>query len=446
MTFAQEHPPPPIQVEALTTIVVMRGVESLRRDDRIFVKVAAHALRAPAGTKVDFLLTWRSMEIDKFEATVNDDHEIHAEFQIGKLPRIRDAFYFRTVIHLAKQTPEVRSLIEKDPATFEPALNPWTDYHSQLRFRLLTAEEANQALAELRSLVAAEQQILDETNRGLDDAAKRAVGGEDFIDAAGRFDPERWKKWLGESVFAPLRALQQRVVTNIADPRYVPFRRALHIVGSFAEHSAARGVSETKQVLKELSPGLATEQFVPTDLALTPNRKPLSDREYDDLVAQLQIELDVVPVTLVENAFTYALGQNYTGVIFRRLEPDELKSGSFDEWRTRATWTPTTEDVAKFESQIAQELTRLAPERTGLAAGLVVMRRQYVGFDVASEQRLLCTFVHPRSPASRELHYRVKTPRPADELHFSLVYDPLRATASDLSLASTPPQTEPTPK
>ncbi|MEM7263057.1 MAG: hypothetical protein AAF488_13790, partial [Planctomycetota bacterium] len=130
---------PPVEDSPQT--IYLESVTPFSRDGKKVVKIKGTAPDVPKGTRVDFVLTFRAMTIQTFEFTVPDSRNIEVEFTLGRVPRSKEQFYFRTIIESKKQTPSVVKEIEKNPRVFRMTLDPWTDHHFDHRFRLYSLEE-----------------------------------------------------------------------------------------------------------------------------------------------------------------------------------------------------------------------------------------------------------------------------------------------------------------
>lgn len=371
-------------VETSYTLVYLDAVDSFKRDGQTYIQVKARCPEVPAGCKVDFVLTWKSRSIESYEV-IPSDGAVETEFKVGKVPRTREDFYFRTIIYPEKQSSAVKKAIEKLPVAFDPDLAPWTDHHSFQKFKLFQAEEFKESRAGIRKALEKELELITKLEDEVREAYDLALIGERFAAKDGTFDVTAWRAWIDGHVLAQLKTLRENIATWHTESRFLPYQRSLWALDQLTNRVASRVLARSVELyefyrLEPLRADVKPKAFERERVAL---ERPL---DLQPEIVIFQEELGIIPSDKVEYPFSLILKDEYRGVVWRHLTAEELAEGKFDEWRSQAKWTPDPELIAKAESALPAYLEEHAAP--GLAEVLPFYRRQYLGMG-PPERRIL---------------------------------------------------------
>lgn len=414
-------------VEKMYTLVYLDFVDSFKRDGQTYIQVKARCPEVPEECKIDFVLTWKSRTIESYEVTP-DNGRVETEFKVGKVPRTRDDFYFRTIIYPEKQSPAVKKAIEKLPVAFDPHLAPWTDHHSFQKFKLFQAEEFKESRAGIRKEL--EQKL--ETIRKLDEEVREAYDlaliGERFAAKDGTFDVTAWRAWLDGHVLEQLKKLRENIAEWQTESRYLPYQRSLWALDRLTNRVASRVLEHSVELyefyrLEPLRADVKPKAFERERVAL--------ERGLDlhPEIVIFQEELGIIPSDKVEYPFSLILNDEYRGVVWRHLTAEELAEGKFDEWRTRATWTPDPETVAKAESMLPTYLEEHA--EPGLVEALSFYRRQYLGMGPPEHRILRIVLIDQASQLREEWLDRALAPKDDPGYISTIHYDLSKQTLEE---------------
>lgn len=236
----------------------------------VFVEAKAPLL--PAGTKVRFILTWMSQKIETFTVEVEGSKTIREQFKVKKAPISMTPFQFRTEVHGGKdQSKRVRDAMKRDPDTFPPSLDPWTDYHSKFKFQIASQEEIDAALKTTRAFFKERYMTLGKLDTKVQKDFKKAKEGEAFSKNE-EFDGTKWNKFIDKEVLGVIGPMQEEILGKIKEEEFRPFRRTLMELVEIANAVAYRSTKASIDLHKHFG-GAAPDAHVKPEKVNTKTRR-----------------------------------------------------------------------------------------------------------------------------------------------------------------------------
>ncbi len=422
--FGQAQPPSQNEPfgEFTPDYVVLSEVTPIRKDDDLYLRVRGESPLCPAGTQIDFVLTWRASRVESYPFTATEDRQIAAEFKVGKVPRTREHFHLRTIIYEKEQSRRIKKEIEALDS-FHPALEPWTNHHFKQSFQLWSLDEVETEESEVAEYFDDKIAQLRELDKAVQDQKAKVVGGEEWVTLGGSFEVKRWRKWFDEEIVSELRKLSILIEDQFYRPKFLPYRHGLFALKQAHLYVSARIFLASIETYREYGHTPHQEDLKPPGFPKLP-QVPGGELNLGGFQKRIDISIGRIPNDRVERAFILISNPDFDAVIFRHLTQEELDRGQFDALREQATWSPTEEDVIQFEAGLKEFLSKIYPDDPRLIYQIYLFRRQFVGLTRGDQQILHCTFVNSVSPTFSESMLRVIEVDRDPARVFSMEYNP----------------------
>lgn len=288
------------QSEARDPIVQITSIKAEKKDKKWVIKVKGEAPKLPEGVKVDFEMTWRSQVIETFREKIESPKRFEVLLSPKKGLATADGLQIKTVIYLkdiksgrSVQSKSVRSAIDKDTKTFNPASKPWTDHHFDHEFRLATEEELEAELGAIRKYFEDRYVELAKLDRLVKSNAEAVREGTEFS-TGDKLDTKKWRKWFDKDVVERLIELREETKKEYENKDFLPYRAALFNLEELTAAVAKRALSKQRKLYKEYGEELTKEFDEPENLDAETRRRRVTSGYLQNLVKNIQRELGML--------------------------------------------------------------------------------------------------------------------------------------------------------
>ena len=264
-------------------------VTKKENNDRYSIDFVANAPKIPVGTKIDFLLTWRSQLVQTFSVTVPANRKISDSLLVKKLEPSPDKYMFRSVIDPKKQTSKVVKELEKKKELFPPAAAPWTEFHFDHQFVIGTAEEIEASLKETRDWFVGRYSKLAKRDLEVRDGVKSIEAGTDYTKPNGDFDEKKWRGFMDKKVISEIVEMQEEIKKSFQDPRFLAHRLALSYLLELSVAVGKRTTNESKKLYtsKGLTPSPLDTKPEKLEVKVRSGRRVPRGSDLNDLVLKI---------------------------------------------------------------------------------------------------------------------------------------------------------------
>ncbi len=214
---------------------------------RYLLDVQGKAIKMPAGTKLDLLLTWRSQLVETFTVTLPANKKFRESFKLKPLEPSSHKYMFRSVIDPKKQTSKVKKDLAKDQDLFPTAAAPWTEFHFDNQFVIGTPEEIAAAKKLIQDYFVATYSELAKIDALVKKSVADCSESVDFRKSTGEFDEDAWRKFMDKKVIEVVTKYQEEIIKGFNEPRFLAYRLAL---SHLRDLSIAVGKRSTHESIK----------------------------------------------------------------------------------------------------------------------------------------------------------------------------------------------------
>lgn len=208
------------------TYVSIRSIEPKLEGKNWVLTVSGKNELVPSDVKVGFRILFRSATIQEFSMTAGNPGSLFEEkFTLKDMPVTTELFTLATVIELDEQRGSAKRKITSDEEKFPPGLNPWTQYHFDHRFKLVDPAQIAAEAEFVRKFYIGHLTTMARLRSEVEANAKKVAAGEEFVSKDGKFEEEKWRKWMDKDVIPELKKTQAAAFEAMGSERFIVYRR-----------------------------------------------------------------------------------------------------------------------------------------------------------------------------------------------------------------------------
>ena len=280
------------------TYVELTSVKQVHEGDDHFIEIKAKVPHLPVGCKVVFILSWNYQRTQSNVFTVPANKRIEERIKIKHYAPSATPYIMQTeLVKLKDQPRKVKRELEKDPKTFPPGAEPWSEHHDDKKFLMGTKEEIAAEIQRINEWFDVRWKAIAGLSLNVYKAAKGVEAGTDYVNGKGEFEEDKWRKMMDKDVLQPLRDYQKEIAEGLTGSRtdLIAYRPALADLRELTRAVALRVTKKSIEVYKSKGLPAAAEDEEPEELNTRPRgfrgkRIPKS-KDLEKIVNRMKLKL-----------------------------------------------------------------------------------------------------------------------------------------------------------